>query len=195
MNKPVGKCKQQGFTLLEIMIVILILGFSLGVVSLSIGGDDGSSLAKKEAEDLVLTAQFVSEQTVLNSQIIGLFFVPKQVNGSISSQWCYRWQQRRDNQWQEVSETLAERCLPVRIQVDMVVEGEPYEHDPDLTPTPPVLVFFPSGEATPFELALYEQVDGFTNDDSVQRIEVDMMGGLHWLNRDQAEADAQAAIR
>lgn len=195
MNKPVGKCKQQGFTLLEIMIVILILGFSLGVVSLSIGGDDGSSVAKKEAEDLVLTAQFVSEQTVLNSQIIGLFFVPRQVNGSINSQWCYRWQQRRDNQWQEVSETLAERCLPARIQVDMVVEGEPYEHDPDLTPTPPVLVFFPSGEATPFELALYEQVDGFTNDDSVQRIEVDMMGGLHWLNRDQAEADAQAAIR
>lgn len=195
MNKPVGKCKQQGFTLLEIMIVILILGFSLGVVSLSIGGDDGSSVAKKEAEDLVLTAQFVSEQTVLNSQIIGLFFVPRQVNGSVNSQWCYRWQQRRDNQWQEVSETLAERCLPARIQVDMVVEGEPYEHDPDLTPTPPVLVFFPSGEATPFELALYEQVDGFTNDDSVQRIEVDMMGGLHWLNRDQAEADAQAAIR
>lgn len=195
MNKPVGKCKQQGFTLLEIMIVILILGFSLGVVSLSIGGDDGSSVAKKEAEDLVLTAQFVSEQTVLNSQIIGLFFVPRQVNDSINSQWCYRWQQRRDNQWQEVSETLAERCLPARIQVDMVVEGEPYEHDPDLTPTPPVLVFFPSGEATPFELALYEQVDGFTNDDSVQRIEVDMMGGLHWLNRDQAEADAQAAIR
>jgi len=195
VNKPVGKCKQQGFTLLEIMIVILILGFSLGVVSLSIGGDDGSSVAKKEAEDLVLTAQFVSEQTVLNSQIIGLFFVPRQVNGSINSQWCYRWQQRRDNQWQEVSETLAERCLPARIQVDMVVEGEPYEHDPDLTPTPPVLVFFPSGEATPFELALYEQVDGFTNDDSVQRIEVDMMGGLHWLNRDQAEADAQAAIR
>lgn len=195
MNKPVGKCKQQGFTLLEIMIVILILGFSLGVVSLSIGGDDGSSVAKKEAEDLVLTAQFVSEQTVLNSQIIGLFFVPRQVNDSINSQWCYRWQQRRDNQWQEVSETLAERCLPARIQVDMVVEGEPYEHDPDLTPTPPVLVFFPSGEATPFELALYEQVDGFTNDDSVQRIEVDMMGGLHWLNRDQAEADAQAAVR
>ena len=192
--KPVGKCKQQGFTLLEIMIVILILGFSLGVVSLSIGGDDGSSLAKKETEDLMLTAQFVSEQTVLNSQIIGLFFEPRRVEGSINSQWCYRWQQRRDNTWQEVSETLAEHCLPERLQVDMVVEGQPYEHDPDLKPTPPVLVFFPSGEATPFELALYEQVDGFTNDDSIQRIEVDMMGGLHWLNRDQANADAQAAF-
>lgn len=190
--KPVEKYCQRGFTLLEIMVVILILGLSLGIVSLSIGGDKGASATQKEAENFMLTARFVSEQTVLNSQIIGLFFEPRPVEGTTDMQWCYRWQQRRDNTWQEVSETLAERCLSERMQVEMIVEDEPYEYDPDLTPTPPVLVFYPSGESTPLELAIYESQGGFTADDTIQRIEIDMMGGLRWLNQEEAEADARA---
>ena len=42
VDNKVVKRRQGGFTLLEIMVVILILGFSLGVVSLSVGGDDGA---------------------------------------------------------------------------------------------------------------------------------------------------------
>ncbi len=190
MNRKAG-CRQRGFTLLEIMVVILILGFALGVVSLSVGGDDGASAAQKEAEDFMLTANFVAEQTVLNSQIIGLFFEPRSAAGSIDLQWCYRWQQRRDNTWQEIS-SLPENCLSTRLQVEMIVEGEPYEHDPDLTPTPPVLVFYPSGESTPFELAIFEAREGFTEEDTIQRIEVDMMSGIHWRNRDETDAAANA---
>lgn len=195
-DKSVGKLVnnycQRGFTLLEIMVVILILGFSLGIVSLSIGGDKGASATQKEAENFMLTARFVSEQTVLNNQIIGLFVEPRPVQGSADVQWCYRWQQRRDNTWQEASETLAERCVSPRIQWEMIVENEPYEHDPDLTPTPPVLVFYPSGESTSFELAIYESQNGFTEDDAIQRIEIDMMGGMRWLNQEKADADAKA---
>jgi general secretion pathway protein H len=192
VDNKVVKHRQGGFTLLEIMVVILILGFALGVVSLSVGGDDGASAAHKEAEDFMLTANFVAEQTVLNSQIIGLFFEPRNAADSIDVQWCYRWQQRRDNTWQEIS-SLPEHCLPTILQVEMIVEDEPYEHDPDLTPTPPVLVFYPSGESTPFELAIFESQGGFTEEETIQRIEVDMMSDVRWRNRDEADAAAEAA--
>lgn len=195
MNKSVNKKagpRQRGFTLLEIMVVILILGLALGVVSLSVGGDDGASAAYKEAEDFMLTSNFVAEQTVLDSQIIGLFFEPRTAADSIDLQWCYRWQRRRDNTWQQIP-SLPERCLSTRLQIEMIVEGEPYEHDPDLTPTPPVLVFYPSGESTPFELAIFEAQGGLTEEDSVQRIAVDMMGDIRWRNRDEADAAAKAA--
>ena len=192
VDNKVVKHRQGGFTLLEIMVVILILGFALGVVSLSVGGDDGASAAHKEAEDFMLTANFVAEQTVLNSQIIGLFFEPRNAADSIDVQWCYRWQQRRDNTWQEIS-SLPEHCLPTILQVEMIVEDEPYEHDPDLTPTPPVLVFYPSGESTPFELAIFESQGGFTEEETIQRIEVDMMSDVRWRIRDEADAAAESA--
>lgn len=180
---------QTGFTLIEIMVVILIMGLALGVVSLSIGRDDGGAATKREAEDFMLVAHFVSEQAVLNSQIIAFFIEPRAAEDAVEVQWCYRWQQQRDNRWQDVSEALPEHCLSPRIHVDMIVENEPYEHDPDLTPTPPVLVFYPSGESTSFEMALYEIKDGFTQEDTIQRIEVDMMAGLRWLNEEEAAAE------
>lgn len=192
MGKLAGNRRQTGFTLLEIMVVILILGLSLGVVSLSIGGDKGASATQKEAENFMLAARFVSEQTVLNNQIIGLFAEPRQAEDTTDLQWCFTWQQRRDNSWQALSETLAERCLSPNMKVEMIIEEEPYEFDPDLTPNPPVLVFYPSGESTPLELAIYESKEGFTQDETIQRIEVDMMGGLRWLNQEKAEEEAKA---
>ena len=189
VGKRVSKSRQQGFTLLEIMVVVLILGMSLSVVSLTVGGDDGASLTRKATEEFMLTTNFVAEQTVLNSQIIGLFIEPRPVPDSVDMQWCYRWQLRRDNAWQQASETLKDQCLSPRIQLEMIVENEPYEYDPDLTPNPPVLVFYPSGESTPFEMAMFESADGFAEQDSTQRIEIDMMGKIRWLNREEEEAE------
>ena len=192
MSKLVENSRQRGFTLIELMIVILIMGLALSVVSLSIGKNDGASLTQKETEDFMLAAQFVSEQTVLNAQIIGLFMEPQAAEDASQTQWCYHWEQRRDNQWQETTDALEPHCFAEQLQVEMIVEGEPYKYDPDLTPTPPVLVFYPSGEATNFKLALYETKNGFTNEESLQRVEVDMMGNLRWVTREEADAAAGA---
>jgi general secretion pathway protein H len=47
-----------------------------------------------------------------------------------------------------------------------------------------VQVFYPSGEATPYEMAI---IPGRFDEGETQRVEITMMGDLVWVNRDRAE--------
>jgi general secretion pathway protein H len=181
---------QRGFTLLELMVVVLIMGMGLGLIAISMGRD-GASASREEAEEFMRRVSFVAEQVVLNSEVIGLFVEPRSLSNSLDNSWCFRWQRFRSNAWGEITDGLEEHCLPVSLEVDMVVEDEPYEYDPELETQPPVLVFYPSGEATEFEIAIYERAQfDSSNGDTVQRVQIDMMGQLRWLNR---EAELEAA--
>lgn len=174
--------RSAGFTLVELLVVLLIIGFAMAMVSLTIPSEDSATQAEDETEEFMLSARFVSEQTVLNQEVIGLFMAPRSEPGSAREQWCYRWQRYRDQSWQAVTEFLNERCLPAELQLEVRVEGEQWQYDPrEDTPTP-VLVFYPSGEATPFELAL---IPGRLGEGETQRVEVSMMGDLTWRNRDE----------
>lgn len=185
--------QQSGFTLLELMVVVLIMGLGLGLVALAVGRD-GASMARDEAEQFMLRAEFVAEQVVLNSEVIGLFVEPREVINSTDNQWCYHWQRFRNNNWEDMADFLEERCLATDLQVDMVVENEPYEYQADLDIQPPVVVFYPSGESTPFEIAIYEADQRPADPDAIQRIQIDMMGSLRWLNR-EAELASQREAR
>lgn len=183
---------QRGFTLLELMVVVLIIGLGLSVISVAIGRDD-VSVVRTETQNFIAKTDFVAEQALLNREILGLFVEPRTVVDSTNNQWCYRWQRFRDNSWQAAHENLGEVCLPLDVQLDMVVEDEPWEYDPELETQPPVLVFYPSGEATLFEMALFPvTAGGAVNDDDIQRIEVDMMGEVRWLNRERELAEQRA---
>lgn len=174
-----------GFTLVELLVVLMIIGFAVTIVSFTIPGDDSATQAEREAEEFMLSARFVSEQTVLNQEVIGLFMEPRARAGE-PQHWCYRWRRFRDQNWEPVTDFLTERCLPEVLQLEVRVEGEEWQYDPrEDTPTP-VLVFYPSGEATPFEMAL---IPGRFDEGETQRVEVTMMGDLQWRNRDEREQE------
>ncbi|MBU2886246.1 prepilin-type N-terminal cleavage/methylation domain-containing protein [Gilvimarinus agarilyticus] len=173
----------RGFTLIEMMVVVLIIGLSAGMVTLAISPDRAGEL-EKAADKLLLQSEFVAEQSTLTGEVIGLFARPNST--AEGEQWCYRWRRFRDSSWTPVSEALPDQCLPADTGVEMIVEGEPYEFDPNTTSVEPVLIFYPSGEATRFEVALFPLFD---NDEEVQRLDVDMMGRVRWLNRDPELAD------
>lgn len=178
-----GAVRQRGFTLIELLVVLVIVGLAITMVSFAVGRDDAESMAREESEHLLRHGRFVAEQSVLNSEIIGLFVAPVPVTGQPHDRWCYDWRRYRDGVWEESSSHLRERCLPEQLTVEMIVEGEPYRHDPNRTSPRPVLVFYPSGESTPFEIALSER-DSF-DPDSVQRLTVDMVSDVRWVNRDE----------
>lgn len=181
-----------GFSLIEILVVLFIIGMAIGMASLSMRAGGASEL-QDEAEHFLLSARFVSEQAILNREIIGLFVEPERMEDSIDTRWCYEWRRYLDQSWQPASDYLEQHCLPVDVQLEMVVEGEPYEYDPRETSPKPVLAFYPGGEATPFEMALLPE--GFADDDEqVQRIEIDLMGRIRWRNEEEARAAAEQGL-
>lgn len=68
------------------------------------------------------------------------------------------------------------------LQWELVIEGRLYNYDPDLETQPPVLVFSPSGEATPVTMSLFESGAG----SDPQHIEIDMMGSSQWREAEEA---------
>lgn len=188
-HKDIGRYSQ-GFTLIEILAVVIIIGLITSIVTLSIDRGDGESGAVKEAQILRQALDYVSELALLNGEIVGMFIEPKAVEGTPAKQWCYHWQRYRNLEWEDLAkDTLDEHCMAETIQVDLVIEGKLLAYDAELETQPPVLVWSPSGEATPIEITLYENanVAGSTAEKKV--IVVDMMGEIHGPERDGDESE------
>ena len=179
----------QGFTLIEILIVVFIIGLTASVISLSIGDDKKESAPYQEASKLLQVIAFVSEYSALNGEVIAMFVSQKESENALNTQSCYSWKRFRDNGWGELpGEILPEHCVADTVVWELVIEGRIYAYDPDLEIQPPVLVFSPSGEATPVEMALFESAASASSSNNAQHIEIDMMGNSRWLEQDEAEA-------
>ncbi len=178
----------QGFTLIEILIVVFIIGLTASVISLSMGGDDEKDSAPyQETQTLLQAIAFVGEYSALNGEVIALFVSQKESEDELNKHWCYTWKRFRDNSWGELpDDVLSEHCMPSNVVWELEIEGRLYIYDPDLEIQPPVLVFSPSGEATPVEMVLFESAASASN--NAQHIEIDMMGASRWVEQDEAEA-------
>lgn len=176
----------QGFTLIEIMIVVFIIGMMATLIALSVGEDKSKAAPRVEAQALIQAIGFAGEFAALNGEVVAMFVTPRETSDSTGKYWCYEWKRYRDEAWSKLPEdSLNEHCMSEFVQWEMVIEGHLYVHDPDLEIQPPVLVFSPSGEATPVEMALFEQGAG----GEPQHIEIDMMGNSHWREEEEIKRD------
>lgn len=186
------KSTERGFTLIEIIFVVFIIGMAVSVISIAVGGNADAAKTRKEAEEFMLQAGYIAEQSVLKGETHGLFVEvrPAQdIDGQ--EQWCYQWRRVRDRQWQDLPE-LKQHCLAEGQQIDFVVEDELWEFDPELEYQDPVMGFFPSGDASgKVEIALYAVRSKNGDTGETEQLELDLSGELRWISEEKRLTEAQ----
>ncbi len=136
---------QGGFTLIEILVVLIVVGFLASLAVFTLGGGSQQRELENKVRELYLLMQTAQEQAVLNNAELGV----------IVDDGGYRFVAFQDAErvWDETGEPVFRpRTLP-----DWLVVAEYIENDaPRLASSEdrnlPDIVFFSSGETTPFEL-------------------------------------------
>jgi general secretion pathway protein H len=167
----VRNCKRQaGFTLLELMVVLVLIGIIFGFAVLSLGGDKIAEAMDRETRRLVTLISLASDEAVIRGDEIAIHFTDT----------GYSFLVLGPDGWSVAPETdrlLKEYQLPHDVRLTLEVEDEA----PELTPPDeenslsPQVFILSSGELTPFTVI-------FQSDQSQYRyhLTVSLMGESEW---------------
>ena len=155
--------KNKGFTLLELLVVLLIIGIASSAILINTSSIDriikgGMSVEKN--------FQLISEESILTSKILGWFpgkssqkiFI-LDLSGKKNSEFN---SESLDSYWNSISEYQ---------KIIKGSDGEEVELDSDITDYP-VIIFYPSGENSGAELFIYR-------DEYVQKIIISQNGKIN----------------
>ncbi len=174
---------QAGFTLLEVMVALLIIGLLVGAVVVNFGGQDHRQTLKREAQRLQVVLSMASDYAVLNQRQLGIRFNPDEND-------YHFLRLDRELNWQPIDAPamLAPHQLAEDYSVELTLEDLPWQDEDDLFDRgifdetlsvsdegveigeqqteikPPQVLIFTTGEITPFVLTLaYEPRFGTDN--------------------------------
>ena len=125
-----------GFTLIELMVVLVLIGVLVSMVHISLG-DSRARDARQEAQVLLGLMQGLREKAVLDGQEYGLRLEPE----------AYQLMRLEADTWQ-VAEVPVH--LPAGIVLNLVLEGRAHSLAPGSDT--PQLLWLSSDENTPFTL-------------------------------------------
>lgn len=173
INCHVMRRTPHGFTLLELMVVVVLIGIILTFVVGTVGDGGRLERLQREVQRLTALVELVGEESVLKSSVIGMHF----------EEQGYLFMRYGDGSWEEVQgdNLLKPHQLDGAMEMELLVEGYSVElakapqfagGDEEIELKPQV-VFLPSGERTPFELALR-----YRDDESGYLLNVPPLGGV-----------------
>jgi general secretion pathway protein H len=166
--------KYTGFSLIEVMVVLFIMGLATGAVMLSYSGESGQDLLKKQTQRLQVVFNMASDYAVLNQRQLGL-----RVENKDSSYYFMFLDEEEEWQKLELDKTFAEHQLPEFFSLELSLTDLPWETEESLFGSdafdeglsvsndgveigneeekkldPPQIFIFSSGEITPFSITL-----------------------------------------
>lgn len=140
-----------GFTLIEILVVLLIMGLSLGIVSLSIDSGRDVRQLLKSTEHLAREMKLSLQESEADGRQRGVALVR-----DAQGEWGWQWYRYTQGHWQYLDGTGA-NPLSTMMEPVLTVEGRPVplaDRAGTSLQTSPDIVFYASGEMTPFYLQL-----------------------------------------
>jgi general secretion pathway protein H len=148
--------RTRGFSLIEIMVVVFIVGLVSAAVIINFTGKSRDTELEKEAQRLDALFGYVREQAELQTRDYGF-----RINDDSYSFVVF---DVLASQWRPVDEddALRERKLPEGIQPVVVVEGRSIvldrkKRDKELDDFSPDILIFANGDLSSFEVALQRE--------------------------------------
>ena len=145
---PLNNTTEHGFSLLELLVVIVIIAILFTFTTLAIRGTSPEELLQTEAQRLDRLLQLALEEAILKGAEYGLEFTPT----------SYRFLIYAEFSWQslEADKLLRERQLPEGMefeleveQIDVLIEETNNKDDEEEEKARPQVFILSSGEITP----------------------------------------------
>ena len=145
-----------GFTLLEVLVVLLVIGVMATMGLLSLGRSDADAVINVEARRVSAIIQLARQEAILNARYLGLSF----------SELGYKFYKLGDEGWRLITDDndLRQRKFtngvkssfeePLVLTTANQASGE---GENDLEPQ---IIFYSSGEMTPFKVYLFIDATG-----------------------------------
>ncbi len=138
--------RERGFSLIEVLVVVVILGVVVAAVALSIGGNASREL-EAQAARLQALLRLGCEQSELTGRDLGIFVSRRRIE--------FAW--RGPDRWYPLAdaprEALRPREFDAAIEVALERDGERLALQED-APADPQLLCVASGELSPFRMQL-----------------------------------------
>lgn len=136
---------ESGFTLIEILVVLIVVGLLAALAVMNLGGGSQQRELENHVRETYLLMQSASEQAVLNNSELGLIF----------QEDSYRFVMLDEvaDEWTEPAERMfREHSYPQWLVVTEFIESDTPRLASAEDNLRPDIVFFSSGETTPFEV-------------------------------------------
>lgn len=137
---------QRGFTLLEILVVLVVIGFLVGVTTLSLGGSSRVEVLDNEAKRLYALLDLATQESILQSAEMMVELEPHTYTffGYNGEEWVPL----------EDDEMFRARELPEDITLSAVVDGAEMQSLLFEGRESTQIYLLSSGEVSPFEITM-----------------------------------------
>ena len=167
-----------GFSLLELLVVVVIIGLGVAMVTLNIG-DNSALLLRNAARELANQTALIAEEAELTNQPWGVQNYRDSVDGTERIAWRWLWFGPKGWQPDAPQDLPPGGHFAAEVSAELSVEGSAVEIGPlptkDEKPVPDIWLA-PGGEVSAFELRLrLGREDGpIVRGDALGRIEVEL---------------------
>ena len=172
----------RGFTLLELMIVVFVIGLVTAGVVISFSGGSRDDQLERESERLDALFDYVREQAELQTRDYGFRINSRGYSFVVFDVLANQWRPAEED------DALRERPFPEGIETEVVVEGRKVvleTRKKDVEDFMPHVMIFSNGDISSFEVALWREGTDERKDRS--RIYSDESGNINLLQPGEVE--------